>query len=85
MNTWHDLIKEWGGPNAFARSIGVSEDAAQQMSSRNNVHSKHWPAIVARASHAGVDGVTFELLASLKIGRAARRGRRFQQAENHVA
>ena len=77
MNTWHDLIKAWGGPNAFARSIGVTPDAAQQMSSRNNVHSQHWPVIVARAQHAVIDGVSFELLVSLKRGRAARRRGRF--------
>jgi len=89
MNTWHDLIRAWGGPIAFAESIGVSQDAALQMSSRNNVHSRHWAVIVARAPHAGVDGITFELLASLRWGRQAKAQSMFRkrpQAEaNQVA
>lgn len=79
MDTWHDLIKAWGGPKKFAHSIGVTVHAAQQMSSRNNVHSVHWGTVVARAPRAGLKGITFELLASLKRGREAKSPARFRR------
>jgi len=85
MDTWHDLIREWGGPAAFGKSLGISKAAADKMSQRNNVHVDHWPCIVARAPHAGLDGITIEFLASLKRGRQFVRRFRGPTEANQVA
>ena len=78
MHTWQDLINAWGGNARFGRHVGVKKAAADKMYSRNNVHANYWLIVVARAPHAGVDGVTLELLASLKRGRASvKQDRRF--------
>lgn len=78
MNTWKDLIDAWGGPHAFAASIGISAALARMMSSRNSVKADYWPIIVARAPQAGLQGITYELLASLKKGRQARAASTFR-------
>ena len=77
MNTYHDLIRLWGGPKVFASDLGITESAAQQMSHRNNIHSKHWPRIVARSHLVGLEGVTYELLASLSSGRETKHTGKF--------
>ena len=69
MATWQKLISDFGGPKAFSLVIDVSQEAARQMSHRNSVHSIYWSIIVARAPRSGVDGITFEFLASLRRGR----------------
>lgn len=72
MKTWSDLIRAWGGPHKFAKSIGVSDASARMMSHRNNVQSDYWPIIVARAPQAGLDGITYEVLTALKRGKQAK-------------
>jgi len=78
MNTWKDLIDAWGGPHAFAASIGITAALARMMSSRNRVKSDYWPTIVARAPQAGLNGITYELLVSLKAGRQAKSASTFR-------
>lgn len=70
MATWQKLINDFGGPKAFSLVIDVSQEAARQMSHRNSVHSIHWATIVARAPRAGVDGITWEYLGSLRRGKS---------------
>jgi hypothetical protein len=69
MKTWQDLINAWGGPSQFADSIGVSVDAAYKMRQRGFVNHVHWTRIVARAPHAGLQGITLEFLLTLESGR----------------
>lgn len=76
MKTWSDLITAWGGPTKFADDIGVSFDAAAKMRQRNSVHVDYWPLIIARAPMAGINGVTWEFLATLRKGHAAQPGQR---------
>lgn len=68
MRTWTQLIDEWGGSAKFAHDLGIPHGTAAAMKHRNAVHSRYWADIVARAKWAGLDGVTFELLASLQVG-----------------
>lgn len=68
MHTWIDLIDAWKGPRKFADDLGLRYHTAYRMRERNSVHSTYWKDIVARAPQAGLDGVTMDLLASLKSG-----------------
>lgn len=80
MNSWQDLIAQWGGAGKFADDIGITRDAGYQMKSRNSVHSDYWPLIVARAPRAGLQGITMEFLATLRKGHKGRRAGRFHEA-----
>lgn len=86
MHTFTDLIKAFGGPYRFAEVMGIEKAAALQMSSRNRIHSDHWATIVARAPHAKVEGITLELIASLKGGRDAKSSGNFRRrkVENQI-
>ena len=72
LHTWRDLIDAFGGPTEFARSIGCQVGAAKMMRKRNSVHLDHWPMIVARAPAAGLQGITFDFLMTLRKGNAKR-------------
>lgn len=99
MNTWRDLIRQWGRPDndplwnitrsqeTWAKSLGISFTAAEKQYQRNAVSSIYFEDIVAKAPHAGLQGITLEFLHKLKAGRAAV-PRRFQESTevaNHVA
>lgn len=84
MDTYRDLITAWGGPTPFARDIGISADAARQMSSRNKIDPSYFPVVVARAPLAGLRGVTLDFLFSLKSGREVIRSRGRFPAESRV-
>jgi len=68
MRTWSQLIYAWGGSGKFADDLGIPRGTAAAMLHRNAVHSRYWSDIVAKAPWAGLEGVTFELLASLQTG-----------------
>jgi hypothetical protein len=57
------IISLWPSIAAFADDIGVSENTAKQMRTRNRVNAKYWPAMVAGAQVRGIKGVTLEALA----------------------
>ena len=85
MRTWTQLIDAWGGTAVFAADLGVPYATASAMRRRNRVNSRHWTVIVARAPYAGLDGITYEFLASLQIGhdaKVANGGRRFRRASS---
>ncbi len=69
MNTFQDLISAFGGPEGFAKAIGVRVEHARQMVCRNAITHTLWPKIVAQAPSNGVEGVTYDLLFSLESGR----------------
>lgn len=75
IDTWQDLIREWGGPVPLAKTLSLSAHAGYKMWERNFVAHRHWPTLVARSPHAGIDGITFEFLMTLKSGAAYSAGR----------
>jgi hypothetical protein len=97
MNTWRELIIQWGRPNkdpawnvtrsqeAWAKSLGISFTAAEKQYQRNSVNPRHFQDIVARAPQVGLQGITLDFLFSLKGGRAVVRPRFPRETANHVA
>lgn len=72
MKTVSDLFDAFNGPTAVARTLGVNTSTASEMKRRGSIPSEYWVQIVNGAARAGVEGVTYELLARLH----ARRGKR---------
>jgi hypothetical protein len=97
MDTWRDLISAWGRPvndpewnltrsqEAWARSLGINFKTAEKQYQRNNVSPAYFEDIVARAPHAGLNGITLEFLFKLKGGRDVVRPRFPRETANHVA
>lgn len=63
MSTFRTIINQWPSIAEFATDIGVEENTAKQMRTRNSVNAKYWPAMVVGAQRRGID-VTFESLAA---------------------
>lgn len=57
------IISLWPNLSDFADDIGVSENTAKQMRTRNRVNARYWPAMVAGAQARGIEGVSLEVLA----------------------
>lgn len=64
------LQSRWTSYAAFARSVGVSEGAAQQWRIRGSIPPEYWPAVVEAAMRDGVAGVTVQSLLEMRTGRA---------------
>lgn len=64
MNTFQDIINGWPSLADFASDIGVEENTAKQMRTRNSVNPVHWPSMIDGAKRRKIVGVTFEALTS---------------------
>ena len=75
METFREIIDRWPKPSlqTFADDIGVVYVTAQLMRYRSSISSTHWDAVVAGAKRRGIDGVSLELLASIKSQAAVRK------------
>lgn len=71
MKTHRDIISLWPRLADFASDIGVPENTAKQMRTRNSINARYWPALVRAAQSRGIDGVTFEDLNACIIREAA--------------
>lgn len=52
--TFTDLIAALGGVAQFSAATGINEHTAKKMRDRNSIAPKHWPAVIAAASAAGL-------------------------------
>ena len=66
MKTFRDILNEWPTLADFAADVGVSENTAKQMRTRNSVNAKYWLAMIAAAPGRGID-LTFEQLAGCAV------------------
>jgi hypothetical protein len=64
------LQSRWSSYAAFARSVGVSEGAAQQWRIRGSIPPEYWADVVDAAKRDGVQGVTIQSLLEMRTGRA---------------
>jgi len=78
--TCKDIIEAWrkdgeplkSGLERFAHDVGVSENTAKQMRWRDSIGAGYWPRVVSGAQKRGIDGVTLELLATLRAAKFKR-------------
>lgn len=70
MRSFSEIITECGGPSAFAIILGTTQQNVSQMRQRNFIPPRFWPATVKAAKEKGIEGVTFENLATLAASRA---------------
>ena len=68
MNTHKEIIKAWPSMRDFAADIGVSENTARAMRFRNSIRGVYWDRVVAGAQKRGIDTVTYEALATARVG-----------------
>lgn len=71
MRTHRDIISLWPRLADFASDIGVSENTAKQMRTRDSVNARYWPAMVGGAKRRGIRGVTYETLSAAVAREAA--------------
>jgi hypothetical protein len=72
MTTYTEIIDRWPSLHTFADDIGVRYGTAQVMRYRGSISAKYWQRVVAAAADRGIEGVTLDLLASIKAEPARR-------------
>lgn len=75
MTSFRSIIDLWPSLQAFADDLGVKYVTAQLMRHRDSIASAHWRKAVRSAERRKIHGVSLEILASIKAGRAATRVR----------
>ena len=70
MLTHRDIIKTWPKLRDFAEDIGVSENTAKAMRTRNSINSVYWREVVSGAERRGYSDVTHKALAIAAEARA---------------
>lgn len=62
---FRDIVEAWPSLREFADDIGVSENTAKGIRTRNGLPSRYWLRLVEGAARRGIPCVTLELLAYL--------------------
>ena len=65
--SFRSIIAKWPSLAEFARDLGVSENTAKQMRTRDSIGIEHWQNLLASAKRRKIRGVTVEVLARLKM------------------
>lgn len=65
MESFQSVIEALGGPPSFAEAIGVTENHARVMKSRNSIPAEYWHPIVLAAQAKGLADITHEALARI--------------------
>lgn len=63
MTTFRDIINQWPSLADFAADIGVEENTAKQMRTRNSVNARYWIPMVSAARRRRIK-VTMDVLAA---------------------
>jgi hypothetical protein len=71
MKTFRDIISKWPSVSDFADDIGVEENTAKQMRTRNSVNAKYWTSMVTAAQKRGIKLSYEQLSAAYREGVAA--------------
>jgi len=56
------IISKWPSIAEFAADIGVPENTAKQMRTRNSINGRYWLAMISGAKRRKISGVTIEAL-----------------------
>lgn len=65
MDTVNDVFREFGGPTALGRAIGVNPSTASEMRRRRSIPVDYWPRLVAAAHERGIDGLDYKTLVEM--------------------
>jgi len=55
MDTVNDVFREFGGPTALGRAIGVNPSTASEMRRRASIPVDYWPKLIEAARQRGID------------------------------
>jgi hypothetical protein len=67
MVTVDDIFKEFGGPTALARAIGINVSAASEMRRRASIPVSYWPKLVRVAKARGFAGLDYGRLVAMHV------------------
>lgn len=67
-NSISGLIAKWPTIAEFASEVGCGYEAARQMRRREKIAPEHWSRVVTAATARGIPGITFEWLATRRVG-----------------
>lgn len=73
MKDARELISKWDRVADFAEDAGQPYERASQWKKRNCIAPEQFPAVIAAAKKAGVEGVTFEFLHDIRNKELERR------------
>lgn len=71
VNTFAELIEQFGGPAKFGRAVGMTPGAAKQAKRRDRLSVEYFPAVAKAAQDRAIPGVTVKRLVEMA---AERRG-----------
>ena len=71
MDSFRDIIGKFGGAAKFADAVGIEGFHAQTMKQRNSIPPAYWSDTVSAAEARGIEGITFEALASIAKAKTA--------------
>ena len=69
MQSFSEIIDSFGGQADFANILGTTQQNVSQMRKRNSIPSRFWPATVRAATERGIEGINYEMLATLAANR----------------
>jgi hypothetical protein len=74
--TTASIMRAFGGVSAFARAIGVGQQAASEMKRRGRITSRHWARIIEEAAKIDISLRLRDLLAAQTPTKPRKRRRR---------
>ena len=66
--THKTIIDKWPSLAEFASDIGARYGTAKAMRRRQSIPAKYWGLVVSKADERGIEGITFEALATTNAG-----------------
>lgn len=70
VNSFAELIEQFGGPAKFGRAVGMTPGAAKQAKRRNRVAVTYFPAVAKAAQDRSIPGVSVKRLVEMATDRA---------------
>lgn len=71
-NTIPDLIAHWDKLTQFAADVGCGYEAARKMRDRGSIAPEHWPNVIRASAEKGIEGITYEWLATRRASSSER-------------
>lgn len=65
MESFAQVIDEFGGAAAFADAVGIPESHARTMKARSSIPAERWERVIAAAKNLGKENISYELLAKI--------------------
>jgi hypothetical protein len=71
IDSFDDLFDRWDRQSHLAADLGVSPQHLRMMRVRRSIPIRLWPRLLAAGQRRAVQGLSYELLVQLHVGRAA--------------